>query len=222
MSQLFKFSWHPLHDPDTFMTVFTYDKNMMDLFLQQHGFDIQTANVEIIDDTISKDDMMYINVFRFGSRKRDMIYNIATTLEIINTVTQAVADELQTCMQFGACALRGEIEIFDRISKLIGELDYVYIMDEIDWTDDNIDTDMYRYQGYPYYEEIAMDASSDRLYTDLYDDCAVEKIDQIIPFTIESYVSIFTAQLLIGEKAKPLKKNEPRLPDFKEMRKDYS
>ena len=207
MSSLFKFSWNALHDPDTFNTVFTYEKEHMTLFLQQHGFDVNTANVEVINDDIAQDDIMYIHIFKFGSRKRDRIYHIATTLEIISAVTEAVADELFTCMQFGACALRGEIEIFDRISKLIGELDYVYISDEIDWADDNIDSDMYRYQGYPYYEEIAMDASSERLNTDLYDDCAIEKIDQIMPFTIESYVSIFTNQLLIGLKTETKQQN---------------
>lgn len=221
---LFKFTWHAIRDPDTFTTVFTHNKEHMTLFLQQHGFDPNSPNVEVVDDTCYeyknsiKNDVSYIKLFKMGSRKRDMIYQIATTDEIINEVTTAIADELCTCMQFGACALRGEIEIFDRISKLIGELDYVYITDEIDFESEyGEDVDMYRYQGYPYYEEIAMDASVDRLYTDLSDDCT-KGDSQLLPYTIESYVTIFTNLFLMGEEPKQLK--EPRLPDLKEMHRN--
>lgn len=212
MNMLFKFSWHPLNDPDTFTTVFTHDKEHMNLFLKQHGFNLSTTQVEIIndEDEVSTDDIQYIKIFEFGSRKRDMIYRIATTLDILNDVTEAIADELCECMRFGACALRGEIEIFDRISKLIGELDYVYIIDEIDSEED----DLYRYQGYPYYESIAMDASTDRLYTDLYDDCSKGTKTVLTPFTIESYVSIFTNKLLIGQPETTSKTSKPRDPSI--------
>jgi hypothetical protein len=117
-------------------------------------------------------------------------------------------------MRFGACALRGEIEIFDRISKLIGELDYVYIIDEIDFESEYGEDDLYRYQGYPYYESIAMDASTDRLYTDLYDDCGKSMENISAPFTIESYVSIFTNKLLIGQTETTSKTSKPRDPSI--------
>lgn len=213
---MYEFSWRPINwGPEDDKTgvnarifVQTLDKNMMDLFLIQHGFDPKNADVKITsDDDYSDDDMITLKIFRVGSRKRDKIYQIATTTEIVMEIISTISVELLDTMSFGACALKGEIELFNRVQSLIEKLDYVYIRETNPGFLENMDEDAYayRYPGYPgypsSYEELSRDDDIDALTESLYN-AANWTTDGIQPFTIESYISIFTRDYLLGKVTK--------------------
>lgn len=204
---IYQFAWRPLRYSDTRTStiVQTHNRELMDLFLQQHGFDQQSSNVVVYATDSPKtivDDMSELHIFKFGSRKRDQIYQIATSLEIMVSLIQDVADDMVSTMSLGACALRGEIEIFSHINDLISKLDYVYIQETNGLYREDSSED-YRYSGYPgypCYESIARDDDTDldALYDELYQ-CASNN-NGIQPFTVEAYISLFTKEYLLGRK----------------------
>lgn len=201
---LYVFTWTNMNNPEEPYGVYTYNLEDLKLFLSQHGFNTENnSNVEVTYDTegIDDADRDYVRIYTVGSRKRDQLYRIATTETIVSSVIMEIGSELSEAMTFGACALRGEIEIFKRITDLISELDYVYVKDGIvaDTTDD--DYEKYHVNnGYPYYEDIAKNADDSFLYDELYSDAVPQK--QVQPFTIETYVNIFTDIYIIGRKMK--------------------
>ena len=200
---LYVFKWKTINGKNS-NEVFTYDRNDMILFLSQHGFSTEeNNNVTVVMDDVARDDINYLRIYTFGSRKRDRFYRIATTETIMSTIVMDVGAELSDAMTFGACALRGEIEIFHKIDKLIQSLDYVYIMDgyiaSMNETDEYYDR-YHENNGYPYYEDITKNADDSFLYDSLYNDSVPQKPVQ--PFTIETYVNIFTDVYIIGRSVK--------------------
>ena len=197
----YKFTWKPIHTNQklTYQTVYSYTREQMDRFLLQHGFEPTTANVEVVYDDEDIDDACLLHTHHFGSRNRDKIYDVETCEEIIIMVITEVADELASTMLLGACALRGEIEIFDKISKLLDQLDYTCINDPTTADTSGYDTcDTEEYiNGYPYYESFAMNNDcNSTLYETLHAESFHGKSVQ--PITLESYVNIFTSIFLVG------------------------
>lgn len=201
MNPMYMFEYYPLHVIPNMApeVVYTTDRDLMTLFLQQHGFDPNTANVKIIDDEIDEDDPYMLHIWRMGSRKRDRIYNVATTSNIIENVVLSVGLELSEAMTLGAISFRGDIQVFERIGNLISMLDYVYQMDGFAADAGGYDVcDKETYSnGYPYYEEIAINHDDSFLYDALISDSHPSK--DVQPITIESYVSFFTDRFIIGQ-----------------------
>lgn len=194
----YRFEWVPLKrykSDERSMCVETYDTELMKLFLQQHGFDHTQAKVTVTDESAEETQML--RIFTFGSRTPNKrLYKIATTDEIVIGVAETVAEELSQAMQFGVCALRNEIEIFNRISDLINQLRFVYILenqliDDVYSTED----DYASYEReYPYFETAAMNQDLSYLYESLITESHHSR--PIQPITIESYVSIFVRSML--------------------------
>lgn len=188
----FRFTWWPINTSnvvDEPNTVISFSKEDMSLFLLQHGFDPNTHHIEVVnDDDVFSDYILHPYVF--GSRKRDRLYRIMTNKAIMDQVMYRVVGELNACMSFGACALRGEIEIFDKISKLINGLEYGAI------TEEHIDT----YGDSPTEYSTTESEQQDALYNIFDGDTSPHR--EVQPYTIESYVSIFTLLYITGEGAK--------------------
>lgn len=199
---IYMFSWDPMH-PTTnskSQTVMTLDRNMMTRFLLQHGFDPDHANIEVSYD----DDLMdecELHEYTFGSRKRDRLYKLVTTAEIVAMVVKEVCDDLSQTLTFGACVMRGEIEIFDTITKLIESLDFGVILDHrnADTSGYDVADDREYCNGYPYYESFARDVDQDDLYDSVHNESYYKK--EVQPITLESYVNIFTSIFMVGRGA---------------------
>lgn len=196
MDPYFYFTWKPINYDDTIEdddsqenVVISYHKEDIQLFLLQHGFDPNTTHIEVhCDEDIFSDYILHPYVF--GSRKRDRLYRIMTNKAIMDQVLYRITNELHACMSFGACALRGEIELFDRISKLVNKLEYGSIVEE------NIDTIGDSPTEYPTTSQEHLE-----LIYNIFDGDTHPSRD-VQPFTIESYVSIFTALFITGDEEK--------------------
>ena len=202
MSQYFEFSWCPINRPDDRQLVQTDDPELMERFLFQHGFNKDNHNVRVVqDDPEEIDEGCRLKVYTFGSKKRDHMYKIATTEEIMVPIIEDVGDKLASTMTFGACALLGDIEIFSRILELVEELDFVYVMEaQTDFSSmmTDFERQIYTTTGYPYYEDIAMDANDEYMRDMLSTESEPQKEHQAI--TIEAYVRLFTDIFIIGRK----------------------
>jgi hypothetical protein len=208
---VYEFSWKPMYQStDDRHYVQTTDKQMMDTFLLQHGFDPATANVIVTNDSqYSDDDSITLHVYTMGSQKQDRLYHIITTQEIMTVIISNIAYELLETMSFGACALKCDIELFDRIEHLIHELDYVYIRETSPSSNANpedYDNEYYRmrypnYPIYPSHEEISRDDEEDSLDEFLMVDTKPSNTNAV-PFTVEGYIEIFTRECLLGKAVK--------------------
>lgn len=206
---IYEFSWVPLNRKATdenvnnMMFVQTADRKMMDLFLLQHGFDPQTPNVRVThDETYSDDDEITLHLYTFGSKRRDRLYQIATTEEIMTTVITTISQTLSDAMSFGACALRGdEIELFARIQSLIEILDFVYIRETNPIFQENSVDDYYRYTMRSRSYEMSRDDDTDVLSDELFDSSKPNQ-NEPVPFTIEAYLNIFAKDYLLGKEVK--------------------
>lgn len=208
---VYEFSWVPLNwkankDQDVNGLVFvqTTDKRLMDLFLLQHGFDPNTKNVKVTDDeSYRDDDSISLHLYTFGSKKRDRLYHIATTEDLMNEVISSISYTLADAMSFGTCALHGEeIELFARVQSLVEVLDYVYIRETNPMFQENSVDDCYRYIAHPHrYEELSRDDDIDALCDELYNETKPDP-NEPVPFTIEAYLSVFTREFLLGREVK--------------------
>lgn len=189
--------------------VWTDDPHYMRTFLLQHGVDPQLAKVKVFDIPAysespinDKTGAYKLNKYHFGSRQDKTIHPVITTESIMYSIATNVAIDLSSVMSLGSAALRGDIQIFEHIAKLVSSLDPIYIKDSY-VADAGCDAD-YRLErladlvsDYPYYESIAMSINEDDsfLYDSLYDSISPNVVQHI---TLESYVSIFTKLYIIG------------------------
>lgn len=215
---IYEFSWRPLkYDPiaekdgsyNAITYVQTHDENLMRMFLTQHGFDPNTPNVKIIEDPqYNDDDTIALHTYQISSRERGKVYKITTTFEIMERVINEIAYELNQAMTFGSCALKCEIQLFERIQELMDELDYVCIQETSSTNASGFD-EMAEYGYYRIsgripdndYEELSRDDQQDTVFADLIETVNDHKLLPI-PITIESYVSFFTDIYLIGKEVK--------------------
>lgn len=194
MGLYYRFGWipsHPSSKPAEYdeKEVVSYCKEDMMLFLMQHGFDTRNPRIEILDDAVeSVDSDALLHEYTFGSKKRDRMYRIMTTKEIMNSVMYETTGNLTSCMSFGSCALRGDIQIFEKISELINGLEYGGI------TEENLDKPVRDYC--PTDVENIESEQTDIIYTILDGDTHPSR--DIQPYTIEWYVRIFTEMYILG------------------------
>lgn len=187
--------------------VWTEDPNMMRLFMLQHGIDPKLAHVSMSDMTeeyrrpVQNMGIYELTMWKFGSRDDKTIHDVVTTQDIMNTIVTNVAIDLSGVMTLGAAALRGDIQIFEHIAKLVESLDFVYIKDALTADAGGCDDDYWleakadRAKEYPFYESTAVNQDDSFLYERLYDTIYPGKIQAV---TLESYVNIFTKIYIIG------------------------
>lgn len=200
MNQYFEFYWHS--GTGERYVVQTDDPELMDRFLFQHGFMQNRDQVYVVhDDPEEIQESFRLVTYTFGSKKRDQMYKIVTCEDIMVPIIEEVGDLLASVMTLGACALLGDIEIFSRILSLVEELDFIYVVEnQVDMTDSMTDFEqqIYTKSGYPYYEDVAMNADDSYMRDCLYDASVPQKEYQAI--TVEAYVRLFTDMFIIGRK----------------------
>lgn len=172
-------------------TVYAYDQELLKLFMKQHGFDYQHAIIKVIDTNhtqkIPKLAEHQLYMWKLGSNVDHKIHTIATTYNIMENIVNSVAYDLTSCIRLGAPSLRGDIEIFSHISKLIDKLPFITVLDGADLED----------AGYPTYESYAMDESQDTIvYEEMF--AEVDCDGPFQPITLETYVHLFTTYFILG------------------------
>ena len=173
--------------------VHTRDAHLMKLFLQQHGFNVNTAPVKIYTGEIAKvleekNAGCELELMKMGSRDSKQIFDIATSLDIFEESLSSVAEELSLAMSFGPLGMRNDLEIFKRVDELMMNLRYVYIKDPYTINESSSDE--------PYNWDIPSDDDSDEcMLNDLWSDIGYDKI---APITLESYVAWFVKYIVIG------------------------
>jgi len=181
--------------------VWSENPEMMRMFLIQHGVDPNKARVQMFDmpkqyrAPVHNMGIYELNYYLFGSREDKSVHKVVTTEDIMNNIVTNVAIDLSAVMSLGAAALRGDIQIFEHISKLIDQLDFIYIKDGAIADSSSEDERYSCAKDYPYYENEAMTRDDSYLYQRLYDSIYPNKLQAV---TLESYVSIFTRAYIIG------------------------
>lgn len=202
---VFEFTWKPLYGKGK-MWVQTWNRKLMDMFLIQHGFNKDTNSVTVSVQE-ADNDCCSLEIYKFGSRERDKFYYVATTGEIMMEFISEVSLQLSSAMYLGACALKCDFEIFARVEQLVSKLDHVMIGETLMSMEGELDEYYgYRHPGYPYsptYEEVSRDDQVDALSEDLLvNSYPYDYNKRPVPYTIESYISFFTNNYLIGEEYK--------------------
>lgn len=184
--------------------VYSTDKNMIDLFAKQHGFDVNNIQVNILprycmDDNAINDDC-FLKIFQFKSNSSDQIYHVASSDQILRRIIDNVAQDLTNTLTFGPLILRNDVEFINLITELVSTLSCGYIMDFLivddNWTEENrwkfIENSR---EGFAdsYYEGIINFSESERVF-DILHDKSIESLPQ--PITIEAYVRNFTELLI--------------------------
>lgn len=195
--------------------VITHDEMMMRLFLQQHGFDPNTANVAVYRGAAAKSLMEQysgddLTKFTFGTRDRKRMYPIITTISLVEDVTAEIGKALSLAMSLGPLAARQDVEIFDRVGTLVDSLPYVYVKDLYSIDDSSTDedhersrTEIPRYYASGYWDLPGEDEFDDELlFEELFADIDEGKTP---PINMETYVSWFVKNVVIGERAHQMK-----------------
>lgn len=187
--------------------IYSHTKEDMMLFMQQHGFDIQYADVQYVYDNDSETNSSYttLKLYHFKSNKCDTVYHIMTCEYFIQQALSNVASHISDACVFGQGIFRDDVEIIKLVQDLLDKLPHVEILDygfiDGDWVVENcMDADidlswesikkcrLFDEDGEPNYE--MFDNSS------IYDSFVTKGPDEIQDITIEAYVRSFTEFLI--------------------------
>jgi hypothetical protein len=200
---LFKFTFHSISDDIKKLSysVYSYEKGDMDLFLKQHGFDINNSYVEClpINDANIVGDNVLLQKHKFRSNILHEDVVIMTSPKIVEGAIESVCSDLSESLVFGYASLRADIEIIKIINDLIYKLDHVLVLDH-SMIDDG---------GFlisPYYENYQKSMSpslDDGLSVDCLNDTYIydsmfskSSINATQPITVEAYVKYFTSMMI--------------------------
>lgn len=191
-------------------TVFTDKKEMMDLFMTQHRFDIDKTKVEIISDENYEgfdpsnfSDDKELKKYKFGSNTSKQLMDVATTYQLIEDAVLEIGEKLTETSRFGYPILRTDIPIIDTINRLMEYIPFAAILDytalDTYMADLNLpfveteESHIYEAINNPNSESHGDDSViKDKLTTEL----ELSTIhDEPIPITIEAYIRCFVDML---------------------------
>jgi hypothetical protein len=132
------------------------------------------------------EDMM-LREFRFGSESGDDLFTIMTCDMLVQDAIRDVCEELCDSMTFGPCALRGDVELFDKIATLVDELPYACLSDP-DYADAMSSAD----ETYDGDDDFAFERDCSITWDAIYDAYMSHPVQ---PITIEAYIHSIAAQL---------------------------
>lgn len=182
-------------------TVYAYTRHDMDLFLKQHGFDVNNSHIDCIPMTeFDGNSDLILSSHKFKSNSSDEIYNIMTTPMFVTDAINLVCSDLSESLIFGEPIMHAKIEFIKLINDLIYELPYVFILDHSVVDEDTGElispfwdsyVKMYGYDEAKYCTEVYFDDSY------IYDSIHNASIpDKVQPITVEAYVTNFTQILM--------------------------
>ena len=184
--------------------VWSDEKELIDLFIKQHGFDksnIKQYTIppgQIEGNKLIETDTMLI-VTHLKSNKDTTIHAVVTSDELLDEVTRMLADDLIEYMMFGETVARQDIAFVSEIIDIIESMDYASICDWELIADDLVD----RYYDESYFDED--DIRVQREYTlpppgdtsFVYDTLFHDRSNNtILPFTLEAYVHYFVQNII--------------------------
>lgn len=181
------------------ISVWSDDLNTINTFIKQHSFDESTirkyvipgCDIEKHHDILQTDNMLIIKKFKSNSSSE--IFNVVTTDEFLDQITQCIGDDLVDALMFGGAILRSDLKFIENICDGIESLEYASICDFELISNDIIDQ---------YYSTDSQDdefpkypppADTSYIYDTLYH---ARSNHDILPFTIEAYVHYFITDIM--------------------------
>lgn len=184
-NSLFKFSFKTVYGSNE--DVFSIDRHNMDLFLVQHMFNPNLADVKLINDDSKYLTSHILQPINFCSNKANKIYRIMTTDSINCTIIHNIAFDISDTLNMGKEIYynNSKVELYDIIKKLINAIPYASLI----YDEDN----------YPAYSSYILDGEK---YEESYDLFIINQLmsstneKNVMPITLEGYVSGFTDIIL--------------------------
>ena len=186
--------------------VWSDEKELIDLFIKQHGFDISNIRQYVLppgdikgNKLIETDTMLIVTHMK--SNKDTTIHAVVTSDELLDEVTRLLADDLIDTMMFGETVARQDIKFVSDIIDTIESIDYASVCDWELIADDLVDR---------YYDESYFDEDDNRIHKDynipptdtsfIYDSLFHDRSNNtILPFTLEAYVHYFVQNIIDTE-----------------------
>jgi hypothetical protein len=204
----FKFEFSSVHCKSKSINYYVLAKNMDDLklFLSQHGFNnVPPEAVKLIprNKTGKYDENCVLEPYRFKSNSSSEIFTVMTCWRYIDEAVSKLASDLSQYMLFGEAIVRRDVEIFKTIGDLIQNLGVAHVIDfslcDVDNTNDSILSnreirDMHK----KYCQRVGApteDTDVVLTYERLFDSVDNEH-DDVLPITIECYISNFTEMMM--------------------------
>lgn len=176
--------------------VYAFNREDMDLFLRQHGFDIRYVHVEFIPINEFDDDEEHIlKLHKFRSNTSNEVYHIMTTSRFVDDAIDYTCLQLTDHLILGPPIVRNDIEIIKLINELMYSLPYVFILDHT--LTDGFGGDVYsgdweKYIKFYDSEQSLENMDDSYIYESMHNSSVIDKMQ---PITIEAYVSHFTQML---------------------------
>ena len=187
--------------------VWSDEKELIDLFIKQHGFDLSNIKQYVIppgsikDNKLIETDTMLI-VAHMKSNKDSTIHSVITTDELLDEITRMLADDMIDNMMFGETVIRQDIKFVSDIIDIIESMNYASVCDWELIADDLVD----RYYDESYYDEddsrirkeclLPPPGDTSFVYDNLFHD---RSNNTILPFTLEAYVHYFVQNIIAVE-----------------------
>lgn len=178
-------------DKRTMMSVYSFERDNVLLFMTQHGFDIDKNldNIFIEEYDYSNNqryDDRFLKIVKLRSNNnKDTIYNIMTTDELLSSCAVKIGEELTDKSFFGNLLTFEKFPIFRIISELIEKIKYGVIMDyQIIHDNDEYQNDDIKEPDYDRY--IIIDKLLDNALKTF-----GTSIDVVLDISIEGYVANF-------------------------------
>lgn len=165
--------------------VWSDSAEMIEEFIKQHGMNRDCVNITVLNETTIEGypttfhDNNKLIAYKMGSNSDGKIKTIITTEQYLTDALQGVCEELSDYMVFGDAITRTDIQMIDKIQKLIDELHYGLVFD-YSIADDRDYCEYEDVRMYPYDRSIIFDAISDS-----------STVKDIQPITYEAYAHYF-------------------------------
>lgn len=167
--------------------VWSDSSDMIEEFIKQHGMRRECLDISIMNKTSLEGCPLHLNddnrlvEYKMGSNTDGKIKTIVTAECYLTDALQGVSEELADSMVFGDAIVRTDIQVIDRIQKLVDQLHYGLVFDYSILDDRNFNG--YNSEDsrmYPYDMSIVCDA----IY-------ASSTVKDVQPITYEAYAHYF-------------------------------
>ena len=111
--------------------VYHDDLDMINMFLQQHGFDKTQTKIESIPQAYGERDFNsnYLKYFNLKSNEDNKVHSIVTSDNLYDLAIDYVINELNQYLLFGDVIIRDDIQIINIIKDLLLNIPFTNIID---------------------------------------------------------------------------------------------
>lgn len=193
MDKIFKFSFVCVNSIyNNTISVYSPYREYIDIFLNQHTFDVDNAVVECIDYSKQIDSNQMLSPFKFKSNILPEIYTIISTNEIIETCILDISHELNNKLYFGQSFRYyvDKIELFNVISDLVNQISFAKLVESLD----SYDIGYYNFNE-AYYDSLDSYINNPN-EAELFRKVSANYKTDILNITLEGYVTAFTSIII--------------------------